>query len=343
MDLIAYQSQSLKFERGLFLIKYKSAEDEVNPPRVLISPEPGNADAIELILPPDALAAVLWSPGACMVLHASKSGRVEVSVAPVLPNGSQAARIQLVPLSADPEGLANGRVGAEDLDLSRFEVLAHVAGIGDVVVGADEWIAGPTAPSRIEGIALRWLDKPRVIDLRYSVRIGGNRAKSTATVDAGAFAGTRGGSLPLVGAILEISGPGADGVQLVVDALFLGSPRITVTGQRVVLSGPTGREPMVGIRVRMELINRSVAGLENHKHRRGKAVISEIVGTEFAKQKKKKPADDCLLKPRVNSIMKDRKVRIFRNKDNTKRKSGTITTPNPVAKQKQNVPVFRKS
>src|SRR5262249_46560065 len=102
MDLIAYQSKFLEFERGLFLIKYESAEDKVNPPRVLISPQPSNTDAIELILPPDAPTAVLWSPGACMVLHATKSGRVEVSVAPALPNGSQAARIQLVPLSADP-------------------------------------------------------------------------------------------------------------------------------------------------------------------------------------------------------------------------------------------------
>src|SRR5690242_8573260 len=132
MDLITHQSKSLKFERGLFLIKYESAEDEANPPRVLISPEPGNAEGIELILPVEALGPVLWSPGACMVLQATKSGRVEISVAPALPNGSVAARVQLVPLSADPEGLINRRATSEDFDLSRFKVLAHVSGIGDM-------------------------------------------------------------------------------------------------------------------------------------------------------------------------------------------------------------------
>jgi hypothetical protein len=336
MDLIAHQSKSLKFERGLFLIKYESAEDEENPPRVLIAPEPRNAEGIELILPAGALGPVLWSPGACMVLRATRSGRVEISVAPALPDGSVAARVQLVPLSSDPEGLASRKAADEDLDLSRFKVLAHVAGIGDVVVGPDQWVAGPTAPSRIEGIALRWPDKPKLIDLRYSVQTGGKKSKFTAMLDAGTFAGTRGAALPLVGAILEITGPGADGLRLVVDALFLGSPRMTVRGQKVVLSGPTGREPMVGIRVRMELINSSVAR---------KGFVFEQIETASAEQKVKKlfADDSSISKPKVNSTVKDRQVRIFRNKKTIERKPVAVTRTNPLAKQKQSVRVFRKN
>jgi hypothetical protein len=161
-------------------------------------------------------------------------------------------------------------------------------------------------------------------------------------LEAGTFAGTRGAALPLVGAILEITGPGVDGVRLVVDALFLGSPRMTVTGQRVVLSGPTGREPMVGIRVRMELINRAVTSWENRERRRTKGFISEQVGTEFTEQSNRKVADDSFLKRKVNSAKKDRKVRIFRNQSTMEREFDIPTRPNPVAKQKQNVRVFRK-
>jgi hypothetical protein len=271
-----------------------------------------------------------------MVLRATRSGRVEISVAPALPDGSVAARVQLVPLSSDPEGLASRKAADEDLDLSRFKVLAHVAGIGDVVVGPDQWVAGPTAPSRIEGIALRWPDKPKLIDLRYSVQTGGKKSKFTAMLDAGTFAGTRGAALPLVGAILEITGPGADGLRLVVDALFLGSPRMTVRGQKVVLSGPTGREPMVGIRVRMELINSSVAR---------KGFVFEQIETASAEQKVKKlfADDSSISKPKVNSTVKDRQVRIFRNKKTIERKPVAVTRTNPLAKQKQSVRVFRKN
>jgi hypothetical protein len=111
------------------------------------------------------------------------------------------------------------------------------------------------APSRIEGIALQWPEMPRDFGLRYAVKIGGQRPTATEPVPAGTYAGTRGRALPLIGAALEISGPSARGYQLVVDAIFLESPQMRVTGQRTVLSGPTGREPLVGLRVGIEAVN----------------------------------------------------------------------------------------
>ena len=246
------QQKTLGMERGLFLIKYESSENADYPPSVTIAVEPGSERAVELILPPDAEDAVLWSPGATLVARAMQTCRLRVMVSASQPNGSVNARVQVVPLSTDPGGVKERELAAARLDLSEFRVLGHVAGRGDVVVDADNWVGGPLAPSRIEGIAIKWPAKPSDLTLRYVVTVGGPRPIMGQFVEAGDFAGTRGRALPLVGMTLEIDGPGAAGRQLMVESIFLGSPQTKVVGRRVVLAGPTGREPLVGLRVRVE-------------------------------------------------------------------------------------------
>ncbi len=58
--------------------------------------------------------------------------------------------------------------------------------------------------------------------------------------------------MPIVALMLEISGPSAANYQLVIEALFLGAPIRRMVGQHVVASGPTGREPLVGLRLNLE-------------------------------------------------------------------------------------------
>lgn len=246
------QEKILDVQRGLFLVKYDSSESANRPPSVSVAPHPESENTLELILSPDSGEAKLWSPGASLVVRALDRGRLKVVVEPAEPNGSTAARVRVVALSDDPLGVKDLARPAGNLDLSSFRVLGHVAGIGDVTVSADDWIAGPLAPSRIEGIAVQWPDKPRDLDLRYSVTVGGQSPRPGQFVTAGNFAGTRGRALPVVGATLEISGSGAANQQLRVDTIFLGSPQMTVAGTRVVLAGPTGREPLVGLRIRVE-------------------------------------------------------------------------------------------
>jgi hypothetical protein len=201
---------------------------------------------------------VLWSPGACIVVLANRNGRLEVAVSPTQPNGSVGARIKLIPLSNNPAPAKEAfDSAAEPFDPSRIQILGHIAGVGDKVVRVGEWIAGPTSPSRIEGIAIEWPNKPNGVDLRYAVRVGGATPGTTRALDVGSFAGTRGRSAPLVGATLNIGGPNAGGYQLVADAMFLGAPQIRIAGQHIVLSGPTGREPMVGLRLAIERANGS--------------------------------------------------------------------------------------
>ncbi len=257
MDLHS-QQKTLELERGLFLIKYESTDDDRNPPVVKVSADQGSENSIEVILAPDADDAILWSPGAGLVVRAAGSARLSVIVMAAKPNGSTAARVQVVTLSQDPGG-AKERKQTGPLDLSNFRVLGHVAGRGDVIVDADNWIAGPFAPSRIEGFAIQWPDKKPDLTLRYAVTVGGPRPTMGPFVDVGNFTGTRGRALPVVGATLELAGSATNGQQLVVDSIFLGSPQMRVVGQRVVLSGPTGREPLVGLRVRIDPVDQPMA------------------------------------------------------------------------------------
>ena len=71
-------------------------------------------------------------------------------------------------------------------------------------------------------------------------------------MELGNFAGTRGKAMPIVSLMLELSGPSAANFQLAVDAIFLGAPAARIIGKRVVASGPTGREPLVGLRVSLD-------------------------------------------------------------------------------------------
>jgi hypothetical protein len=93
----------------------------------------------------------------------------------------------------------------------------------------------------------------RLLELRYAVKTAG-QAGPAKMVDLAGFAGTRGRALPLTGVVLEMSGGAALNCQFLAEALFLSSPILRAVDQRVVLSGPTGREPLVGLRVSIQSI-----------------------------------------------------------------------------------------
>src|SRR4051812_32422944 len=175
------QKKTVEIPRGLFLVRYESADDGAHPPRVTVFLAPEHSAAIEVILPPGIDESVLWAPGACLVVRAVQSGNVDIAVTPSQANGSVAAKIQLVPISSDPTGASTSTVEAvaEVVDPSQMKIRGHVAGVGDIVVRPGEWIAGPAAPSRIEGLLLHWPNKPPSIDVRYSVALGGPKPMQT--------------------------------------------------------------------------------------------------------------------------------------------------------------------
>lgn len=149
------QHKLINLDRGLFCVQYQSANDEASPPKVIVSPASGQEQEVELFLHPDADQAVLWQPGASLIVRASAPVQLEVQVVPSRQNGSTAAAVKFEPLTqGTPDHDARDRENSSPGIGSGMKLLGHVAGIGDVVVGPSEWLAGPVAPSRIEGIAI---------------------------------------------------------------------------------------------------------------------------------------------------------------------------------------------
>jgi hypothetical protein len=246
------QRKVVDLDKGLFCVQYQSADDETSPPKVVVSPAAGHERAVEFFLHPDADQAVLWQPGSSLIVRTNAAVQLHVQVAPLRQNGSKAAAVRFEPLTqGTPVYLARAEQDSATDRTSGVRLLGHVAGIGDVVVGPNEWVAGPMAPSRIEGIAIQWPQKPEGVDLRYSVQSAAQPG-TPKMLGLQSFAGSRQRALPITGVVLEMSGSSASNYQLWAEALFLSSPTLRAIGQRVVLSGPTGREPLVGLRIAIQ-------------------------------------------------------------------------------------------
>jgi hypothetical protein len=249
----ASQQKTIELDRGLFLIRYSTADDMACPPTVKILLRDAGANNVTFVLHPDHRDAVLWEPNAALVIRATSPAKLFVEVTSLYENGSVAASVKIEPLTQGktrhPAPMADE---VKALDLHDFRVLGHIARIGDVSVGSKEWLAGPSAPSRIEGISIDWSTKPRDLEIRYSVKPAKSQAGVGQVVGLGTFAGTRGRAVPLIGVSLEMSGAAASNCQFVVEAIFLGSAISRMTGKRIALSGPTGAEPLVGLRIGIE-------------------------------------------------------------------------------------------
>jgi hypothetical protein len=253
------QQQIVTINRGLFLVRYAAAEDPARPPTIRLAVDPAPNKDIGFLLHPDQNEAILWEPDSCLVVRASAPGKLSVEVAPIEKSGSVAATVRIEPLtqgtSRSAIALANGVPVGSPCDFSRFRVLGHIAGTGDQVVQANDWLAGPLAPSRIEGLSIDWPDKPSDLEIRYAVKTAMPQSISGRSVALGAFAGTRGKTMPIVGLLLEMSGAAASRLQFAVEAIFIGAPIKQIVGTRILLAGPTGREPLVGLRVGIQNVS----------------------------------------------------------------------------------------
>jgi hypothetical protein len=255
------QSKIVNVQRGLMLVRYATADDERRPPKVAVVVNPKDERNVELVLNPDHKEATLWQPGSCLVLRANEPSQLMVEVVATDDGGSTAATVKIETLTqgearllCNEQRTCSGQLN----EIVGLRLLGHVAGIGDVKSGAGEWIAGPDAPARIEGLSIEWRDKPADLDLRYCVQLARPHDVSGRTMNLGGYAGTRGRALPIVGIALELTGAAAANFQLLAEAAFLSAPLKRSTGRELAMSGPTGREPLVGFRLRIEAINVSV-------------------------------------------------------------------------------------
>jgi hypothetical protein len=58
--------------------------------------------------------------------------------------------------------------------------------------------------------------------------------------------------LAITGFSLEATGLGVDRYAISAETIFLGAPALRVSGNRIVVSGPSGREPLVGLKLNLE-------------------------------------------------------------------------------------------
>src|SRR4051812_32063179 len=171
------QSKVVDVERGLVLVRYATAENEHRPPKVEVAVNPKDHKHLEIISNPSHSDAVLWQPGASLVVRATRPGQLLVDVIPLDENGSSAATVKIEAIGQG-EAARAALGSARDADFDQLRIIGHVAGIGDVTARADEWIAGPAAPARIEGLSMTWPGKPDNLDLRYAVRLARPHAVS---------------------------------------------------------------------------------------------------------------------------------------------------------------------
>ncbi len=238
---------------GLYLLRYVSAPSARGRPCITVNQHPHNRD-ITLMPQPGGSETRLEAPGDCMVVRANSSGPLSLVVAAEHRDADAEVEIRLehLPLHKAARSQSFSKVvpamaKSAALATVEVEVLAHVSRRGDVMANAGEWICGPALPLPIEGIEVRWLNQPAGVELRYSASSA--RAGQKRHVTTGEFAGTRGKAASLTHLEFSLSGPASAHYELRGEALFLGAAITARRGRKISFSGPSDREPLVGLRL----------------------------------------------------------------------------------------------
>ena len=257
------RDSSLLIAPGLYVLRYESGSDKVDPPSALVLPAQGSEGDIEIISAPGWASGRLDQPGAALLIRAANHGRLQIGVTRRGSNGSLDAAFRLESVGSLSPGAKQDQVGrrmrtkdepaapsnnaAEDSRASNALFLAHISRRGDVWVTPGAWAAGPDAPGRIEGLELRPLDKQGV---RAELRVlaASRDANWSDWIGAGAFGGSRGQSRSLAGVRLRLTGDQAHRFIVDAEALFLGSAIMTKRGREVECVSAAGRDPLVGLR-----------------------------------------------------------------------------------------------
>jgi hypothetical protein len=243
---------------GLSILRYMSAEDSATPPTVRVRPLSAGRQ-IDFVPAPGEVEHMLRAPGAAIVLVAAAATQLAITTLPKPKSKSASVdlHLELVTdgLRSDRQQALGGGIDTLSPPVPRpirLSVLGHVARQGDVLVTSGEWLGGPELPARIEGLEIRWPNMPRNIELEYSVLIAGNIPIRLPNCRVSEFAGTRGQSAAIVQLKIVLRSFGANSFRIRADCVFLGGQIISESGQVLSLSGPTGTEPLVGLRLWIE-------------------------------------------------------------------------------------------
>ena len=245
---------------GLHILRYVSTRTPDCPPVVHLKIPSGNGRNVILMRDADPRPKSLSSPGDFVFINARRPSAIVLTVKPLRRGGSLDAEVRLDRVTSTMAGMVASSLlpsatpsAPQALGQTNegITVLAHVSHRGDVFAKSDEWICGPELPIAIEGLEISWAGQPAGVELSYLVQSGG-RVQRQAEGRASEFVGTRGCASPIVKFAIGLSGPNAQDYELSCDALFLGAPVMTRRGHSVSASGPSGREPLVGLRISID-------------------------------------------------------------------------------------------
>ena len=268
VDTSLERISSLLVERGLYVLRYESCTDAIEPPVAQVRTAQGCELSIQVVSAPGAAPGELSMPGSCVIVIADSGGALNVSMRRQHSKGSLDATLRLERLGAtatlEPTS-ANGpmrhrsnelrevgdvaRINGPIQDLSVFAILGHVSHRGDVAVASGEWIAGPESPSALEGLEIRGLQPS--VEIETQVLFGSRPPKWSNWTSSGSFAGTRGRRMPLVGVRFKLNGREADQHELSAEALFLGSPIMIKRGREIEMVSAAGADSLVGLRLQL--------------------------------------------------------------------------------------------
>ncbi|WP_156417955.1 hypothetical protein [Aureimonas sp. AU4] len=237
---------TLRVERGLSSLTYRADPGSVG--EAPVAEVVAASEGVSLVSAPGEPSGVLGAPGRVLVISADRAGTIEVVLRAVGSAGAPAATLELTRMGtqAEPEPAPRLR---PDLTEGGVEFLlrAHVSLRGDLAAPRGHWICGPDAPGRIEGLEMRGVGGD--LPIEYQVAVAGRGAGWSNWTPAGAYAGTRGKALPLIGLRARLTQAAAPGLALRADGAFLGSSLVTRRGREIELLGPTPLDPLVGVRL----------------------------------------------------------------------------------------------
>jgi len=244
----------LSVERGLYTLTYRWEPifglPGAMPPIATVAPGPGSENDIRVVSAPGDEPGILDAPGKGLVVVAERDGLLALTMRAAAPGGTVTANLDLRKVEAARPVLAPATdAKREELPagIAEFLVCAHVSMRGDVAAYRGDWLCGPKAPGRIEGMEVRATGGD--LPLEYQVATNGRGLVWSNWMGVGAYAGTKGRALPLVGVRVRLKESSAAGLVLKAEALFLGSSVISRTGRDVELIGPSPLDPLVGLRL----------------------------------------------------------------------------------------------
>ena len=249
-----------RVERGMYTLRYIEA---------LTSPSPV-ADItvlsgdVSIVPAPGRATLALRAPGQTMVILAETPGEFEIKVTAArgdstdakfgveLLDAGEQRRVEMSTPAPDRSMEAHRSADVyhsrQDLDDGgSLSVRAHVSRRGDVLVGAEEWVAGPDEVLPIEGLSIATGRQDLNVRIRVQSAKSGHRWSRWH--DAGEFAGSRQQADPLTAIALALTGDGAAHVEVSAEVMALGRPLTTKRGKIVEFFGV---DPIVGFRLTLQ-------------------------------------------------------------------------------------------